>query len=89
MTRPCVVDPPDAVLVAVEDADLAIGGACGASVAVAVVCDGLHDFDMAVFDVDFDMGPLLHDGRFSQRWKHGDVIGEDEGVALCKQMFGG
>jgi hypothetical protein len=50
MGAPRVAQSPCAVLVAVEDADLAVDGPCRAAVAVAVESDGLYEILVAVLD---------------------------------------
>lgn len=85
MRAPVVTQAPDAILVAVEDADLAVDGAGRAAVAVRVECDGLHNVMVAVGD-EVEGGALgrrrrrvVRGGRHGNRslpWANGRREGE-------------
>lgn len=70
MGSPGITEPPDGISMAVEDPDLAIHGACGASVTVAVERDSLDQVLVAVLHDEIKVGSLLHDGRLSKRRRH-------------------
>lgn len=66
MRGPGITESPDAVFEAIEDAYLAIDGACCTSVAVAVERDGLDQILVAVLHYEFKLSPFLHDRRLTQ-----------------------
>lgn len=70
MCRPGITQSPGAVFEAVEDANLAVDGACGAPVAVAVEGDSLDQILVAMLHDKLKLSPFLHDGRFTQEWRH-------------------
>ena len=66
---PVVTMAPDAILVPVEDTDLAVDGARRAPVAVAVEGDGLHQVLVPVPD-QVEVGALVHHRRAAQVGAH-------------------
>lgn len=66
MGGPRVAYPPHAILVAVEDANLAIDGAGGTAVAVGVEGDGLDEVAVAVLQVEVEGVAVL--GRGVDFW---------------------
>lgn len=62
MRGPSIAQAPGAVLVAVEDADLAIDGTGGAAVAVGVEGYGLDEVLVAVLEVQVEGGFLFVGG---------------------------
>lgn len=75
MGSPRVAEAPDAVLVAVEDPDLAVDGAGCAAVSVAVKSNGLDEVLVAVPQDQVALGPIIHCGRGRQRRRHGGWLG--------------
>lgn len=59
---PVVAVPPDAVLVAVEDADLSVDRSCRAPVAIGVEGDGLNQVLVPVAD-EVEVGALINGRR--------------------------
>lgn len=63
MRAPVVAMPPDAIPMPIEHPNLAVDGAGGASVTVAVEGDGLHEVLVPVFDEEVEARFLLGCGR--------------------------
>lgn len=78
---PRVAQAPGTILVAVEDADLAVDGARGAAVAVAVEGDGLDEVLVAMAQDGLVAGPVVGGRR----------VGEEGGGLghCCAGMDGG
>lgn len=54
MPRPRITQSPSALLVSVEDADLAIYGASRAAVTVSVECDSLNEIFVAMLEIEIE-----------------------------------
>lgn len=55
MGTPVIAQAPDAVLVAVEDPNLAVHGTCRAAVAICIECDSLDEISVAVGEVEVEV----------------------------------
>jgi hypothetical protein len=91
MGAPIVAQAPDAILVAVEDPDLAIDGAGRAAVAIGIECDSLDEVPMAVGEVQIEVCLLIDMRRgFGEGMRrHGRVWSRaDSGVSWrCMQCW--
>lgn len=74
MGCPSITQPPDAILVAVENPDLAIDGASRTPVSVAVEGHGLDQILMPMLHDELEFSPLLQHRGISQYWRHGGLI---------------
>ena len=76
MGTPCITHSPNAVLVAVENSDLAIDTRSNASVSVGIEIDGSDVVFVSMIEVELEAWLLLGRKVRRSRWSKGRAVAE-------------